>query len=319
MDSNRRFYSSCRGFASNVLCLAHKSGLWFERLAMRWGCPILVITMLFFMSSCAQPIPSNLPSSPEPMLPKAPSAEGAPKSEDRLTITIVYDNNDYDQRLEAKWGFSCLIEGPEKTILFDTGGDGVTLLSNLRKLNIDPRKVDAVMLSHIHGDHVGGLSSFLEENSDVIVYLPQSFPETFKHKVKSFGAVVDEVSEGRELFTGVYTTGELGRGIKEQSLVVKTSQGLVIVTGCAHPGVVNIIRAAKNMVGQEAVYLAVGGFHLMSAPTAQIESLIQEFRRLSVKEGAPCHCSGDKARRLFKEQYGEDYIPSGVGKRITIP
>jgi len=277
------------------------------------------MAMLFFVSSCAQPVPSSLPPSLEPMPPKAPSPEGPPKPEDRLTITIAYDNNDYDQRLKAKWGFSCLIEGLAKTILFDTGGDGVTLLSNLRKLNIDPRKVDAVMLSHIHGDHVGGLSSFLEENSDVVVYLPQSFPESFKDKAKSFGAVVDEVSEGRQLFTGVYTTDELGRGIKEQSLVVKTSQGLVIVTGCAHPGVVNIIRAAKNMVGQEAVYLAVGGFHLMSTPTAQIESLIQEFRRLSVRKVAPCHCSGDEARRLFKEQYGEDYVHSGVGKRITIP
>ena len=79
--------------------------------------------------------------------------------------------------------------------------------------------------THIHGDHVGGLSGFLEQNSAVTVYLPQSFPQSFKDKVKSLGAKVEEVYEARELFTGIHTTGELGNGTKEQSLAVTTSNG----------------------------------------------------------------------------------------------
>jgi len=189
----------------------------------------------------------------------------------------------------------------------------------MRQLQIDPGEVDIVVLSHIHGDHVGGLSGFLEENSAVTVYLPQSFSQSFKDEVKSLGAKVEEVYEARELFSGVYTTGELGNGIKEQSLIVTTGKGQVIITGCAHPGVANIIRVAKDVVPDDRVYLVIGGFHLAGASSAQIESVIQEFSQLSVENVAPCHCSGDETRRLFKESYGEAYVESGVGKRVPLP
>ena len=81
-----------------------------------------------------------------------------------LTITIVYDNNPYNEELETRWGFSCLIEGLEKTILFDVGGEGSVLLKNMEKLKIDPKKVNVIVLSHIHYDHIGGLSDFLKKN-----------------------------------------------------------------------------------------------------------------------------------------------------------
>ena len=244
--------------------------------------------------------------------------QGVPESS--LTeLVIVYDNNPFDNRLRTAWGFSCLIRLPAKTILFDTGGDSPTLLHNMRQLQIDPGEVDIVVLSHIHGDHVGGLSGFLEENSAVTVYLPQSFSQSFKDEVKSLGAKVEEVYVARELFSGVYTTGELGNGTKEQSLIVATGKGQVIITGCAHPGVANIIRVAKDVVPDDRVYLVIGGFHLAGASSAQIESVIQEFSQLSVENVAPCHCSGDETRRLFKESYGEAYVESGVGKRVPLP
>ena len=271
---------------------------------MKWAYLVLLIAVLFFSASC---------------IGDARSSEQALKDQVKLILTIVYDNNGYDQRLETMWGFSCMIEGLAKTILFDTGGDGVTLLGNMRKLDIDPAEVDVVVLSHIHADHVGGLNSLLEENSDVIVYLPESFPQSFKDGVKSLGARVYEVSGPEELFAGVYTTGELGNGIREQSLVIATGEGLVLITGCAHPGVVDIIQTAKGLVPKEEVYLTMGGFHLSGAATPEIESVIQGFRRLGVRKVAPCHCSGDETRRLFKEEYREDYINSGAGKKIAIP
>ena len=270
----------------------------------------LLALALVLTHGCMPTSPTETPTTFPP--------QGVPES--NLTeLVIVYDNNPFDNRLRTAWGFSCLIRLPAKTILFDTGGDSPTLLHNMRQLQIDPGEVDIVVLSHIHGDHVGGLSGFLEENSAVTVYLPQSFPQSFKDEVKSLGAKVEEVYEARELFSGVYTTGELGNGIKEQSLIVTTGKGQVIITGCAHPGVANIIRVAKDVVPDDRVYLVIGGFHLAGASSAQIESVIQEFSQLSVENVAPCHCSGDETRSLFKESYGEAYVESGVGKRVPLP
>ncbi len=271
---------------------------------MKAGCLTLTIVLLFSLSSCAYSEPSPSQTSP---------------TQASLTLTIVYDNNDYAQRLETRWGFSCFMKGLEKNVLFDTGGDSPTLLGNMEKLDIDPANVDVVVLSHIHGDHVGGLAGFLKENSDVTVYLPESFPQSFKDNVSSSGAEVNEVSQSKEIFSGVYTTGELGSGIKEQSLVVTTEKGVVVVTGCAHPGVLNIVDKAKDIVPEEPVYLITGGFHMTGASKDRIQSVVEGFRQLAVMNVAPCHCSGDETRRLFKQEYGENYIESGVGKRIRVP
>jgi 7,8-dihydropterin-6-yl-methyl-4-(beta-D-ribofuranosyl)aminobenzene 5'-phosphate synthase len=234
-----------------------------------------------------------------------------------VTITVTYDNNPYDDRLKTAWGFSCLVRLPERVILFDTGGDSSILLHNMEQLQIDPQEIDVVVLSHIHGDHVGGLGGILNQNSDVTVYLPASFPQSLKEEIKLFGAEVQEVHEPRELFDGVYTTGELNGGIKEQSLIVKTDEGLLIFTGCSHPGVVNIVRKAKEITGDK-VYLVLGGFHLGGASVSKIESIIDSFEQLGVERVAPCHCSGDNARRLFREHYGEAYVECGVGRRVTL-
>jgi 7,8-dihydropterin-6-yl-methyl-4-(beta-D-ribofuranosyl)aminobenzene 5'-phosphate synthase len=254
-------------------------------------------------------------------LPLSSSASSQPGAEKALeaNMTILYDNNRFDRRLKAEWGFSCLVRGFEKTILFDTGGDGSTLLENMRRLGVEPAEIDIVVLSHIHGDHTGGLEGFLERNSRVVVYLPGSFPENFKKAVKSLGGRVEEVVEAKELFPGAYTTGELGDAIREQALALKTTEGLVVITGCAHPGIVNTIRKAREITDEKKVYLVIGGFHLASESASRLKSILKEFRRLSVHKVAPCHCTGEGARRLFKQEYGADYIECGVGKRITLP
>jgi len=234
-----------------------------------------------------------------------------------LALTIVYDNNSYAEGLETQWGFSCLVRGPERTLLFDTGGDGSVLLSNMGKLKIDPEEVDVVVLSHIHGDHVGGLSAFLERNPSVTVYLPKSFPESFKDKVKAYGAKPVEIHEPVEICRHVYSTGELGTAIREQSLVIHTTKGLVVVTGCAHPGVVNIVEKARDML-QSRAYLVMGGFHLSGTSSERIGHIVAQIEALGVEKVAPCHCSGDVARRMFKEVYKDHFIPAGVGMRLEI-
>jgi 7,8-dihydropterin-6-yl-methyl-4-(beta-D-ribofuranosyl)aminobenzene 5'-phosphate synthase len=235
-----------------------------------------------------------------------------------LNLTIVYDNNAYDPHLRTAWGFSCLIEYQEQVVLFDTGGDSLTLLANMATLGIDPVQIEAVVLSHIHGDHTGGLSGLLPmADDDLPVFVPQSFPARFKDAVRARAQLV-EVDGPREIGEGMYTTGEMGAGIIEQSLMVETDEGLVVITGCAHPGIVDIVRKAKALSDDE-VYLVLGGFHLGGKSRKQIEGILSEFRRLGVRKVAPCHCTGEQAIRMFRQEYGEDFIQAGVGKVVRVP
>lgn len=233
-----------------------------------------------------------------------------------LTITIVHDNNSLKKVLDTKWGFSCLIAGPEKTILFDTGPGG-SLLGNMEQLDIDPNSIDAVVLSHIHPDHTGGLESFLENNSDVTVYLPGSFPIKFKDNVRGYGAKVVEVKQAIEICKNVYSGGQYGKLIKEQSLIIHTERGLIVITGCAHPDIVKMVSAAKDIIKNDML-LVMGGFHLEWASKGKIEKIISAFKQLHVRYVGPCHCTGEKARSLFEKHFGQNYINIGAGKVITI-
>ncbi len=234
-----------------------------------------------------------------------------------LKLTILYDNNPHTKGLEIRWGFSCLVQGPEQTIIFDVGGEGSVLLGNMAKLGVDPQVVDVIVLSHVHHDHIGGLSDFLRRNSEVKVYMPKSLPQSVKQGVSTAGAELIEVDQSLRICPNVYSTGELGGALKEQSLVVKTSRGPVVVTGCAHPGVVTIVKRAKQMVGRD-VHLVVGGFHLSQSSASQINRVIRGLQTQGVEKAAPCHCSGDLARQLFRQAYGENFILVGVGKTISI-
>lgn len=236
---------------------------------------------------------------------------------DSLTITVVYDNNPHQQGLETAWGFSCLIEGPENTILFDTGGNGSTLMRNMEKLEIRPDEIDLVVLSHIHGDHVGGLPAFLAKNPEVSLYIPTSFPIRFQQHVKRYGTTMVEVRESVKICEHVYSTGELGREIKEQSLIIQTDKGLIVITGCAHPGIVKIVQEAKNMLKDEVLFV-MGGFHLGGESKGSLEKIVSDFKNLGVQYVGPCHCSGDPARQMFQKDYQNKFIPVGVGTIITL-
>ncbi len=236
---------------------------------------------------------------------------------DKIEITILYDNYVYTEGTKADWGFSCLIEGTEKTILFDTGTKSDVLWHNIRKLGIDIGRVDQVAISHIHLDHTGGLFSVLEKKHDVPVYVPASFPDDFMEKVKSKGAYPVRVSRPLEICKDVFLTGEMGEQIKEQSLILNTSQGLVVVTGCAHPGIVNIVKKAEEILNKKA-YFVLGGFHLMHKSDNEVRQIISQFKNLGVKKCGPTHCTGDKAIALFKKAFGPNYIRMGVGKVVRL-
>jgi len=230
-------------------------------------------------------------------------------------FTIVYDNNGYDERLQTQWGFACWVETEDVTVLFDTGGDGAILLSNLSKLGLDPAEIDAVVLSHIHGDHTGGLGALLGTGVKPTVYVPTSFPAAFKKDVRALTDVV-EVTGSVEIASDIHSTGEVSGGIIEQALAVESEDGLVVVTGCAHPGVDKMVRRAKEGIGGD-IALVMGGFHLGSASRSRIDRIIANFREMGVQRVAPCHCTGDGARRMFSDAFGEDYVSAGVGWSMT--
>jgi 7,8-dihydropterin-6-yl-methyl-4-(beta-D-ribofuranosyl)aminobenzene 5'-phosphate synthase len=234
-----------------------------------------------------------------------------------ISITVVYNNVPYDRELTTSWGISCFIEGLEKTILFDTGADGAILLDNMKKLEIDPMKIDIVVLSHIHADHTGGLWDLLKKNSKVTVYFPESFPADFKNKAEGLCREIIPVHQPLNLCKQAWSSGELGGWIKEQSLIIDTPKGLIVITGCAHPGIVNIVKSAKGFLKKD-VYLVLGGFHLIAYSENQVEQIIGDLKELGVKKVGPSHCTGGKPIELFRKSWGEDFIDLGCGAKVKV-
>lgn len=233
-------------------------------------------------------------------------------------ISIVFNNIPYQAGLETGWGFACLIEHSGKNVLFDTGADGTILLSNLRRIGLDSQDVEAIVLSHIHSDHPGGLDAFLARNPNVSIFMPESFPLAFQQEVKRLGATVDTVSEPRQLLGNLHSTGEMGRAIKEQALIVDTKQGLIVITGCAHPNVADMVERAKAYLDKH-VYLLMGGFHLGGSRENEIRAVIRRLKALGVQKVAPSHCTGDKAIRIFRDAWADNFVEGGLGAVIEVP
>jgi 7,8-dihydropterin-6-yl-methyl-4-(beta-D-ribofuranosyl)aminobenzene 5'-phosphate synthase len=234
-----------------------------------------------------------------------------------LVLTILYDNYNHNSQLKSDWGFACLIEGLDKTILFDTGGNGKILLENMKKMGKDPENVDIIILSHEHGDHTGGLEMFLEKNNQVKVYIPESFPGKICNLVTESGATLYKIKDPKKLSDNLYTTGEMGSQIIEQSIVLTTDKGNLVITGCAHPGIVDIVKKSAEVAGDN-ILLVMGGFHLLRTPPAKLNEIIAAFKEMGVTYAAPTHCSGDKTLEGFQEVYGDHYISLGAGKVLNI-
>jgi 7,8-dihydropterin-6-yl-methyl-4-(beta-D-ribofuranosyl)aminobenzene 5'-phosphate synthase len=211
-----------------------------------------------------------------------------------LKVTIIYDNTAFRNDLESNWGFSALIEVGERKILFDTGGNGSILLSNMEKLGIDPHDINDVFISHYHHDHTGGLSTFLEHNNNVTVWVPISFDG-----VKNAREVI-KIHKAHELYEGIYSTGELDD--IEQSLCIRTEKGIVIIVGCSHPRMEHILKAAAQF---GTVYGIIGGLHGNKPETLHNLDLI-----------CATHCTQyiSEIKSLYPRQYKE----GGAGKTIEV-
>ncbi|PIS23715.1 MAG: MBL fold metallo-hydrolase [bacterium (Candidatus Stahlbacteria) CG08_land_8_20_14_0_20_40_26] len=210
-----------------------------------------------------------------------------------MKVTIIYDNTAFRKDLQSNWGFSALVEARDTPrILFDTGSNGKILLSNLEKLEIDPNLIDEVFISHPHFDHVGGLSDFLKVNPKISkIYVPSSLG--LKNEVI--------LKEPQKIHENVFSTGEL-EGI-EQSMGIKTDKGIVLMVGCSHPYMGNILDAAKQF-GE--IYAVIGGMHGFSE--------FELFRDLKLI--CPTHCTQYKTE--LKKLYPQKYVEGGAGRIIEI-
>jgi len=236
-----------------------------------------------------------------------------------LRITVLYDNTAADSRFQEAWGFAALIEYRGHTLLMDGGGDPRILRRNMDSLGIAPSRIEAIVLTHAHDDHAGGLQALVDSRVRRPLYVLGAFPQAVRDRLGGAFTLVD-VAPRHELIPGVFTTGEMtdpAVRIPEQSLVIPTDSGLVIVTGCAHQGIVSIVRRATEMFGGP-VRLVLGGFHLIGKSTAEVGRIVSDFRGLGVRRVGATHCTGDAAIARFAEAYGGDYVRLGAGRVLVL-
>jgi len=228
-----------------------------------------------------------------------------------MKVTIIYDNEITKdiKGLKAGWGFSCFIQTKEKNILFDTGWDSDILISNMKLLGINPKDIDLVVISHSHWDHCGGLARLLNLNPNLKAYIPHSFSKHLKEEIKKRSDIY-EISSSGEICPGVYTTGEIegslpiGKtriSIKEQSLIISTVKGIVVITGCAHSGIKKILNSA-NKLGK--IYALLGGFH-----NFEEYNLLKDISLI-----VPTHCTANKKKIM--SLFPKNCLEGGVGFQV---
>ena len=239
---------------------------------------------------------------------------------DNTTIKILYDSTAINNKFKTGWGFSCWINDH---IIFDTGTNGKDLLNNIQLMNVSLADIDKIIISHEHYDHIGGMWEILEKNKNISTYICPNFTSSFKNRVKSLRSSIIESKLFQEIVPNIFTTGEMSgvyknQFIPEQSVIIKTQKGLVIITGCAHPGIVSILNKIKNTFPNDKIYWVIGGFHLRNADQTTIEKIANQFKKLNIEKVSPIHCSGKKTQDIFEKTYKVNLIKLKVGDIIEI-
>lgn len=208
-------------------------------------------------------------------------------------ITMLFNNVEGDKRLRTGWGQSILVEQGARSILFDVGPSAEDLFCNMDVLGIDKGRIDSVAISHPHHDHAGALEEVLQAALKTLeVYrTPQA---------------------KKEIASGIYIFPVKGFSCVENALVIDSPRGIILLTGCAHPGIYAIARKARLEFGKN-IYAVIGGFHLEYYPGFLVRVIGLLLKNLGVQVMAPGHCTGERAMRVLKEVFKDGFLDFGCG------
>ncbi len=277
---------------------------------------------------------------------------GHAETKDR--VTILYDAFSDNKAVTKDWGFSALVEHDGKRILFDSGNNPEIFEHNVKALNVDLTKIDFAVISHRHADHASGLKYLLKINPDVTVYVPadgdngfgdSEFPRVFYRpepslpaKMRYFDAAYPEHLRSGKLYdTGhfvlvdkltevapgiflLYTVSNIPRTLElpELTLAIKGPYGLMLVDGCSHSGIEEILRAAGAV--DPHTHIVFGGLHLVRTSVPDIDLLVDSLKnKWKLDKGAPGHGTGEPAFLRLQKAFGDDYLYAGAGTRLEIP
>jgi 7,8-dihydropterin-6-yl-methyl-4-(beta-D-ribofuranosyl)aminobenzene 5'-phosphate synthase len=266
-------------------------------------------------------------------------------------VTMLYDAFGPQSTLKRDWGFSALVEYGGKRILFDTGNNGAIFAYNVKELKVDLTNLDAVVISHRHGDHTSGLNYLLSVNPGIKIYTPfegaffksplnKAFLERAKNlppNLRYFDGQSPDLNSGTpweqgnfqiirqttEIFPGFFllTTRSEKPGtieMNEVSLAIRTPKGLAVVVGCSHPGVEKILENAAKI--DPKIYTVTGGFHLVLTPNEEIQRVAGILHdTLKVERVAPGHCTSEPGFAIFMDRFKERFDAAGVGAVIMLP
>ena len=238
-----------------------------------------------------------------------------------MQIKVVFDKDSIDKNFHRGWGLSFLVE---ERILFDTGEKGKWLLNNLEKMKVDIDKIDSVVISHDRWDHWGGLWDLLKKKGGIKVYILPHFTNEFKEKAQSLQAKLIENTNLLQLSKDIFIIGGDIYGkhpngyIPEQVLILRTKNGLTIISGCARQGVLKIIEKVKRAFPSQIIYLMAGGFHLINSDKRTVEFIVESFKKMGVVKVGPTHCSGSSAKEIFQEKYGNNFIFIKAGVILNV-
>jgi 7,8-dihydropterin-6-yl-methyl-4-(beta-D-ribofuranosyl)aminobenzene 5'-phosphate synthase len=235
-----------------------------------------------------------------------------------VQLTVLYDSVSMDHDMKTGIGFSCFVQVGNTKILFDTGGDGLTLLENMNKLGLDPRSIQLLLISHSRLGNIGGLEDFLNVNRDVSVYIPDKFPALLAENIELFTKKVHHVLSVEELYPNVFSLGEFLGIFREQAMAVRSSKGIIIIVGCAHHSSEAILQRTKEAFPEESIFMVVGGFHFSGLNETEKNKILKIFRKYKVRYVGACFCCEEAGRKILQRDYDKNYIPLGAGGTITI-
>ena len=233
----------------------------------------------------------------------------------QIHIKIIYDNCKAYEGFQEGWGFSCLVDLGFRKILFDTGANSQAFFSNLQKLNVQCDEITDVVFSHKHSDHVAGFDEVMGKlKKDTRLFLPRKFPS----KKNPYFIHTEIVEDFKEIDSGIYSLVlKGGFFLYEQALIIETQKGLVIITGCAHPGIIHLLQETQQRLKQP-IYLVLGGFHLFRNKQSQVDEIVNQFKALKVQVAAPCHCTGSLAIERFQQAFQDCFYKIGTGTILTL-